>query len=702
MSAAALIQRLPGPVYVSVTTLAGRETAEKVLSGVAAGIFFAPLDYISCVRRVLRALRPALVLVLETEIWPNLYRESRRSGARLMIANGRISDRRAERYRSMRWFFTAVLEQPHILYVQSESDRARYLATGAPPALVELGGNLKYDFTPREDIAPEIRALLDRNQPSKIWIAASTMPPLDADDVDEDDIVLSAFAELRKQHPKLLMILVPRRPERFDLAAQKLQAAGVPFVRRTGLRSSSSLELPGVLLLDTIGELAGLFSIASVVFMGGTLARRGGHNILEPAFFAKPVIVGPNMQNFAAIAADFREHCAMIEIAKPEELAAATDRALRDGGDVGARAREVAQRSRGAVDAIAKAAADHWNLSLSQPIPSLWRRIFLYPLSLLWRLGAHWNRRRRERKAKKLDRPVVSIGNLTAGGAGKTPVTRWLVEQLERSGRHPAILTRGYKRRSPAKMTIVAAGELASCEVTGDEAQMLVRDGHAHIGIAGDRYAAGQELTRRFRPDLFVMDDGLQHASLARDLDVVLVDALDPFGGGSILPLGRLREPVDLLGRAGAILITRVGPRIPLGGIEARIQTLNPRAPIFRARTVGGKFRPIGTQPPFTRVKVAAFCGLGNPATFFETLRELGVEICYRWRFGDHHHYRPHELQRFVRRALDAGAEAVVTTEKDMLNLPTGEPHQFAPLPAYWLPVRIEMDRPDEFLRLIP
>ncbi len=702
MSAAALIQRLPGPVYVSVATLAGREIAEKVLTGIAAGIFFVPLDYISCVRRVLRALRPGLVLVLETEIWPNLYRESRRSGARLLIANGRISDRRADRYRGMKWFFRPVLEQPNVLYVQSEVDRNRYIATGAPPENVELGGNLKYDFTPREDVAPEIRSLLDRSQPSAIWIAASTMPPLDADDVDEDDIVLDAFAKLRTRYPKLMLILVPRRPERFDLAAEKLKAANVPFVRRSGMRASSTLDLPGVLLLDTIGELAGLFSIASAVFMGGTLARRGGHNILEPAFFAKPVIVGPNMQNFAAIAAEFRERKAMIEIQKPDELAAAVARALEDGAEVGARGREVSQRSRGAVDAIAKAAAEHWNLSLSQPFPSLWRRTLLGPLALCWRLGAAWNRRRKEAKAKKLDQPVVSIGNLTVGGAGKTPVTRWLVDQLGRAGRHPAILTRGYRRRSPAHMTIVAAGELASSDVTGDEAQMLVRDGHAQLGISADRYAAGVELTRRFQPDVFVMDDGLQHSALVRDLDVILIDALDPFGGGSLLPLGRLREPVELLARAKAIVITRAGPTIPLGGVEARIRTLNATAPLFRARTIGGEFQPIGRQPPFAHKNVAAFCGLGNPASFFETLREMGIGICYRWRFGDHHHYWPHELQRLVGRALDAGAEAVVTTEKDMLNLPAGAAEQFSPLPAYWLPVRIEMDRPDEFLRLIP
>ncbi|MEO8027408.1 MAG: tetraacyldisaccharide 4'-kinase, partial [Bryobacteraceae bacterium] len=280
------------------------------------------------------------------------------------------------------------------------------------------------------------------------------------------------------------------------------------------------------------------------------------------------------------------------------------------------------------------------------------------------------NRRRKESAAHHLERPVISVGNLTTGGSGKTPVTRWLAEQLERAGRQPAILTRGYRRASPAHLTIVAAGELAPLDVTGEEAQMLIRDGHAHVGICANRHAVGAELTKRFRPGVFLMDDGLQHAALARDLEVVLIDALDPFGGGACLPLGRLREPIDVLAKADAIVITRVQPGIPTAGVEHEIRRWNSTAPLFRAKTLAGKWQPIGSQPAFTFSRVAAFCGLGNPDSFFGTLRELGLEICYRWRFADHHHYRPEELQRLLRRAVSSGAEAIVTTEKDMLNLP--------------------------------
>ena len=182
------------PIYVSTTTLAGRATADQKLAGLADGVFFAPLDYRSMVRRVLRRLRPALVVVLETEIWPNLYRESKRAGASLMIVNGRISDRALPRYRRWRGFFRHVLCWPDAILAQSEEDARRFVIAGAPPDRVRVAGNLKYDFTPpASGIAPEIARFLDRIGPREIWIAASTMAPMTAGDVDEDDAVLAAF-----------------------------------------------------------------------------------------------------------------------------------------------------------------------------------------------------------------------------------------------------------------------------------------------------------------------------------------------------------------------------------------------------------------------------------------------------------------------------------------------------------------------------
>jgi 3-deoxy-D-manno-octulosonic-acid transferase len=320
-------------LFVSTTTLAGRATAEQKFADLADGVFYAPIDYRSTVRRVLRQLRPSLVVVLETEIWPNLYREAKRSGASLLIVNGRISDRALPRYQRRNWFFRHVLAQPDAILVQTEEDARRYVIAGAPPERVRVGGNLKYDFTPpASGIAPDIANFLRESKASQICIAASTMPPAAAGDVDEDDAVIEAFRDVSASCPGLLLILAPRKPERFDIVAEKLSRADVAFTRRTSLKP---LALPGVLLLDTIGELAALFERAGVVFMGGTLAQRGGHNILEPAYFGKPIIVGQHLENFAAIAEEFHRAKALTLIQRPAELAGAINQLLADGSVTG-------------------------------------------------------------------------------------------------------------------------------------------------------------------------------------------------------------------------------------------------------------------------------------------------------------------------------------------------------------------------------
>jgi 3-deoxy-D-manno-octulosonic-acid transferase len=324
MSSLELVKRLKAehpsvPVFVSTATLAGRETAEQKLAPIVDGVFFAPLDYRSVVRRVLRTLRPALVVILETEIWPNIYRESKRAGAALLVANGRISNRALPRYVNWRWFFRHVLCWPDAILTQSDEDARRYVLAGAPAGKVRAAGNLKYDFAPpASGINREIATFLDSAKPVQVWIAASTMAPAAVGDVDEDDAVIETFQKIAR--PGLLLILVPRKPERFDIVAAKLEKANVPFVRRTALRP---LPLPGVLLLDSIGELAALYACADVVFMGGTLAARGGHNILEPAYFGKPVITGPHMENFAEITREFEQRGALKRVRTTAELATA-------------------------------------------------------------------------------------------------------------------------------------------------------------------------------------------------------------------------------------------------------------------------------------------------------------------------------------------------------------------------------------------
>ena len=690
------------PLFVSTATLAGRATAEQKLAGLADGVFFAPLDYRSPVRRVLRCLRPSLVVVLETEIWPNLYRESKRAGASLVVVNGRISDRALPRYRRWSWFFRYVLCWPDTIFVQTEEDARRYVIAGAPADRVRVGGNMKYDFTPPEvGIAPEIACFLNSLRPAKIWIAASTTAPAAPRDVDEDDAVIAAFREIAASERGLLLIIAPRKPERFDVVAEKLERAGVRHTKRSAI---GELELPGVLLLDSIGELAALFARANAVFMGGTLAARGGHNILEPAYFGKPVVVGPHMENFAAIAEEFGAG-ALKRINEPGALKPAIAELLGDpanAADLGMRARELAQSKRGVTGHIAEEILNAYAEGVPDPPHPLAPRMLLTPLTWLWRLGHRINMWRGIAARRTLQIPVISIGSLTMGGAGKSPMAAHLAMRLRQAGRNPAILTRGYKRKSVEPMVIVARGGAASTDLTGDEAQMFIRAGDAHVGIGKDRYETGRCVEEMLKPDVFLLDDGFQHVRLARKHDIVLVDVWDPLGGG-VFPLGKSREPATSLRRATAIVVTRIAPRQHIMGLERLLRSYNPSAPIFHSSVVPQRWVGLESnsleRPAFRRV--AAFCGLGHPDSFWKTLEALKLEVVFRWAFGDHHSYRPAEIERVAEQAVVAGAEALLTTEKDVLNLMEDAPRLVAPLKLYWLKIGIEIEREEELLRLI-
>ena len=692
-------------LFVSTSTLAGRATAGDKLGDLADGVFYAPVDYVWAVRRVLRALRPAAVVIAETEIWPNLFREVHRTGAGLAIVNGRISDRAFPRYLPFRWFFRGVLSAADCILAQTDGMGEHFLALGALAERTRTGGNFKYDFEARAAAAGSpVPALLGRARPGKVWIAASTMPPAAAGDVDEDDAAIAAFQELAARHPDLLLILAPRKPERFDAAAGKLEAAGIPYLRRSRLGGSETLALPAVLLLDTIGELSGLFSVADAVFMGGTLARRGGHNILEPAFFAKPVIAGPHMENFQAIADEFRAAGAYVEIGDAAGLAGAVARLLEApewAGEMGQRARLAAEARRGATARAVTLVRELYRVPGYRPAQP-WFTVASV-LARLWRWGARKKLRRDYVRRRKLAAPVISIGNITMGGTGKTPCVLRLAEILKQRGRRPGILTRGYGRNSPHKHLALEPGTILNAEHTGDEPQMFVRSGLAPVGIGADRFHTGTLLVRDFGADVLLLDDGFQHQRLARSVDVVLIDALDPFGGGEVFPLGRLREAPAGLARAHLILITRSELSDLSAAIERQVRRWNARAPVFRAgvepqawveHRTGRRHGP--AERPFERAGV--FCGLGNPEAFRRTLERMGVEPVAWVDFEDHHRYRPRELRHISQEMRAQGATALVTTEKDVMNLCESSDDLLEPLPLYWLKAGMTIERESEFV----
>ncbi len=670
------------PIYVSTTTATGRQMAEQKLAESTDGIFFTPVDLFFAVRRVLRALRPTLVVILETEIWPHLWRETRRSGARLVVVNGRISDRALPRYLRFRWLFAPVMAIPHRVLVQSDQDVKRYRTLGAPHAV--NNGNLKYDLDTARILAPpEVEAMV--RGAGKVLVVASTH----CEDIDEDDAVIAAWGQWVAEFPDLLLVLAPRKPERFDVVARKLEAAGIPFRRRS---AEIGVPVPGVLLLDSLGELSGVYRLADVVFMGGTLAQRGGHNILEAAVLGKPVVAGPSMENFAEVAAAFTQGRGLRRCTR-EDFAAVVADTLRNPAGWGERAQALAEERRGALRrtmaVLEEEIEEAWPILLH---PWLFLLV-LGPLGALWAWGARRNRART--LPKRLDTPVISVGGISMGGAGKTPTVLTLAKHF----RDPAILTRGYKRLLTEEATVVPRGTEAPIERTGDEAQIFVRSHRAHVGVGSDRYTVGRAMEAALHPEVFLLDDGFQHHRLAREFDLVLLDARDPFSGDAPFPLGRLREMPDALDRASAILLTRTERGRVYGALRRRLRPV----PLYRSHVVAETWMDARTGEPaiLQCERAAAFCGLANPATFWSSLREQGLQPLFRWTFGDHHQYRHHELLRMREHAQLQEAEVLLTTEKDLMNLPADLAQIMEPVRVFWLRIGVVIEGEEELVQQI-
>jgi 3-deoxy-D-manno-octulosonic-acid transferase len=355
------------PLVVSTTTITGQSLARERMQ-FADAVFYFPLDWSFCVRRVLLAVRPALVIVLETEIWPNFLREARRQDIPVLFVSGRISDRSFARYQRhlakfgffLRPFLRSALANASAFLMQSEKDAERIRALGAPADHVSVSGNLKYDMelpasTP---LSSWLEAEARRQGRSPIVVAGSVV-------ATEEPLALIAFGVVQGEHPNALLVLAPRKPERFEAAAEFIHESRRKFIRRSqlglgwytpGATPASNGSIPEdvtVILLDSIGELASVYRLADGAFVGGSLVPSGGHNILEPAAFGKIPVFGPSMENFAEIAARFVAADAAIQVESPEDAGVAWIELLRNPArrqKMGENAKHLVDSSRGATD----------------------------------------------------------------------------------------------------------------------------------------------------------------------------------------------------------------------------------------------------------------------------------------------------------------------------------------------------------------
>lgn len=330
-------------IVMTTTTITGQAQARRLYPD--ATVTYFPFDFSLAVRRFLAQHKPRVFATMETEIWPNVTRIARASGMRLILANGRISDRSFPRYRWMRRIVGPVLRKYDRVLVREQVDRDRFVAIGAPAATVEVTGNVKFDYQPDSsplEVAPQIESLIAGR---KTLILGSTME-------GEDEALLPLVeAFLREQNA--FVVIAPRKAERFEQVAALLATTSLRFVRRTSLKNQSA----DVLLLDTFGELPRMYQYATAAFVGGSIAPFGGHNPIEPAAAGVPVCFGPSMSNFREVATAFLDAGAAEEVASPGEVIEFASRMFDDEAGQqawGERARQVVQRNRGASERTAR------------------------------------------------------------------------------------------------------------------------------------------------------------------------------------------------------------------------------------------------------------------------------------------------------------------------------------------------------------
>jgi tetraacyldisaccharide 4'-kinase len=314
----------------------------------------------------------------------------------------------------------------------------------------------------------------------------------------------------------------------------------------------------------------------------------------------------------------------------------------------------------------------------------------------------------------KLTVTVISVGNITTGGTGKTPLVEWVCRTVaavsrEESGesKKVCVLTRGYGRSNPKTQVVVSDGtELRASELeAGDEPYLLATNlqGIAAVISNPNRVAAGEWAIENLQTEVFVLDDGFQHLRLFRDLDIVAIDATNPLGGagGGLLPFGNLRESLSGLSRADCLVITRTDQGKEVGSIKDVVQRICGNVPIFFSRMLTSGFREVDGQPAemaaLRSQPIGAFCGVGNPESFFNHLRREGFELEFTRTFPDHHHYKQTELDALVGDAKAAGVKSLLTTAKDATKLQVLQ----LGIPCFVLEIQISIDEEEGLVNLI-
>jgi tetraacyldisaccharide 4'-kinase len=309
--------------------------------------------------------------------------------------------------------------------------------------------------------------------------------------------------------------------------------------------------------------------------------------------------------------------------------------------------------------------------------PRTFLAVLLEAASIIYEKGLKRDQKLALKRRGHLSAPVVSVGNIVAGGTGKTPMTLWLCRFLVENGYHPAVLSRGYGRKSSEAALVPGSGDLSALSKDfGDEPVLMAeRSPDVPIWVGRDRLSSGKAALENGDVDVFVLDDGFQHLALTRDLDLVLLDCRSPFGNWFLLPGGPLREPVSNLRRADALILTRADDESRAAELKATLGEAFPGIPVFACRHRLSGFKPAdrGTvlSPDCMRgLKAVAFAGIAGPEGFFRSLEDVGIQVCAPFSFPDHYRYTEADLLRIIESSMKSKADAIITTAKDFVRVP--------------------------------
>ncbi len=731
------------PILVSVVTTSGYEMANRIIKDADSIIYF-PLDLPWLAEHVMRRIHPRIYLPVETELWPNFLKTARALRVPVMMVNGRISDKSVKRYKYMRSLLDDMIGTVKLFAMQSPIDADYIKQLGAPPELVTVTGNTKFDQT-YTDVSPEEKATILQEMgladAEGILLAGSTHR-------GEEEYVLQAFRAVRQNHPKARLVIAPRELLRTIEITHICTKAGFSVATRTDLQKRPAAG-EDIIILDTIGELGKVYSIGDVIYVGGSLISHGGHNILEPAAHGKAIIVGHNMFNFKDTHALFAKRNACITVRNADELEQEVlhlfdSPELRRqmeaetlaivGENKGAsrksavllrnlltafEEKENAQRIR-ATEKVENLQTYFSSLIHTNDVSGISQKIImvvLYLFSLIYaqlvnfklagyKIGLF--------QRKSLDCYVISLGNITVGGTGKTPTAQRLAREIHDMGYRVVILNRGYRAKWHGDVGIVSDGIRLHMDAAeaGDEAYMLAKHlPNVPVLIGAERVLTGRYAIEHFGAEVAILDDGYQHWQLKRDMDILLVDAVNVFGNGYILPRGTLRESICHISRADVCLMTKVDQAAEgsCEYIRSTVHKYNADARIVESIHQPRCFIHLsdwyvdiaGEGIPVEEIvgkHIMAVSAIGNPASFEQTLSDLGAVIIESLRYPDHHDYTVREMQDVLQQAQAQGAEAIVITEKDAVKIPDEVARAAWEIPVYVICVEVMFQNgADEF-----